>query len=710
MTRYNTGNPLGSSAAKDLFDNAQNLDFALNSTTQALWTDRFGVARRSWYGLEVMVTDAASAFGYQILEGVSFTTGAAVNINQVLLNLADNAYYQWTGTFPDGGKPVPANSSPEAAGGTGPGKWLSVGDTVLRNSLASNADRAGDAMIAVKQPFTGAASRTQHDKNAEYMTVLDFGAVGDYVTDDTAAIIAADTAASLAGKTLDFPAGNYRCTDGIDKKARWRGVGAPALGVFPIEDDKVFLRPGYKNRIPGSTLIFSGTGIRALTTPRTDDFARVTYCVKCDVFGSAMEGIAIAMDMDVYDENGNLTNPANDNRAKYDAGYIVNDAAQNYHRDITVFGYFNVAGTVVLSVAGKDDPDYNVFHHGSSMGKRGVALIGYQNSAVGSAGLSGTQFISFDIFSNDHHSRSAATAASLYAGAADWRCLFIDGYTSATTANINGHYFFGGCIRSYINNTIELDHASHTSFNGTIFETPLYNVANSSATQYLASGNTTDVSFITTRHSNDGGMANAAFGGTLVGQLIVVGGPGNLTSGIVVAKKDPASSTCYWIKVGADGGTGDPAVQMGSGNFGVSTNGWSVRRSISGGDNLDINFGGTTRLRVDKNGGQQKLAFASGGGKVIAAGVITVGEYNFYSVDTENAAATDDLETILGGTVNGQILVLMAANASRDIVLKDNTGNLRLTADFTLSHSQDRIMLMFDGAYWCELSRADNAP
>ena len=35
MTTYNTGNPIGSSAAKDLYDNAENLDVAINSSGRA---------------------------------------------------------------------------------------------------------------------------------------------------------------------------------------------------------------------------------------------------------------------------------------------------------------------------------------------------------------------------------------------------------------------------------------------------------------------------------------------------------------------------------------------------------------------------------------------------------------------------------------------------------------------------------------------------
>lgn len=44
MTTYNTGNPIGSANPKDLYDNSQNLDKAVNSQ-ESTWEDRFGVVR-----------------------------------------------------------------------------------------------------------------------------------------------------------------------------------------------------------------------------------------------------------------------------------------------------------------------------------------------------------------------------------------------------------------------------------------------------------------------------------------------------------------------------------------------------------------------------------------------------------------------------------------------------------------------------------------
>jgi len=37
---------------KDLFDNAQNMDFALNDVTKAIWQDRFGRSRKTFWGME----------------------------------------------------------------------------------------------------------------------------------------------------------------------------------------------------------------------------------------------------------------------------------------------------------------------------------------------------------------------------------------------------------------------------------------------------------------------------------------------------------------------------------------------------------------------------------------------------------------------------------------------------------------------------------
>lgn len=121
----------------------------------------------------------------------TFTTGGTLAVGDTDVAVlwpvssgGDGDYYRWKGTYP---KTIPANSTPASTGGVSNSAWMPVGDITLRADLASTSAGKGAALVASKQPFTNAVARTQLDINNEYVTVKDFGAVGDGVTDDTAA-------------------------------------------------------------------------------------------------------------------------------------------------------------------------------------------------------------------------------------------------------------------------------------------------------------------------------------------------------------------------------------------------------------------------------------------------------------------------------------------------------------------------------------------
>lgn len=76
-------------------------------------------------------------------------------------------------------------------------------------ALGTYGEGEGDALLAVLQPLSGAKQKTQHQKNLEVVSVLDFaGVVGDGSNDDTAGVQAAvDAMIGLPGAKLVFPPG-----------------------------------------------------------------------------------------------------------------------------------------------------------------------------------------------------------------------------------------------------------------------------------------------------------------------------------------------------------------------------------------------------------------------------------------------------------------------------------------------------------------------
>lgn len=89
----------------------------------------------------------------------------------------------------------------------------------------------------------------------------------------------------------------------------------------------------------------------------------------------------------------------------------------------------------------------------------------------------------------------------------------------------------------------------------------------------------------------------------------------------------------------------------------------------------------------------------------ISSGDIAISANTHY-VDTESAAASDDLFTISGDVFSGMTLKLMAADSARSVVVKDST--LKLNGDCTLDNAEDFIVLYYDGTTWREVSRSDN--
>ena len=93
-------------------------------------------------------------------------------------------------------------TSPATAGD----QFLFQGGAVITGDQVSGSD------VSFIQAGTGAVTRNMQDKARESVSVKDFGAVGDGVTDDTAAV---QSAISSGAKAIYFPKGKYLCTSKI---------------------------------------------------------------------------------------------------------------------------------------------------------------------------------------------------------------------------------------------------------------------------------------------------------------------------------------------------------------------------------------------------------------------------------------------------------------------------------------------------------------
>jgi len=109
-----------------------------------------------------------------------------------------------------------------------------------------------------------------------------------------------------------------------------------------------------------------------------------------------------------------------------------------------------------------------------------------------------------------------------------------------------------------------------------------------------------------------------------------------------------------------------------------------------------------TGIENSLNGVQHfdQMAMTAATTLTLASDAVTITQ-SYHKIDTQSAAATDDLSTISGGA-EGDILFIKQANSSRDVTVKHGVGNIKTNsgADCRLYTSDAMLMLIFDGSNW----------
>lgn len=151
MTTYRTNNPLGSMDPKDLFDNSQNFDYGLNDITQAIWKDRFGRNRKTYWGWEqesaAQLLNQQQRFntfiqssGYKVIG--EYTAGPLTLTEYNQLIRYQDAFWKLTATTDI---PYTTTGNDAASWVNDSTHFVSVGDAALRQELGS---RGGSGLIA----------------------------------------------------------------------------------------------------------------------------------------------------------------------------------------------------------------------------------------------------------------------------------------------------------------------------------------------------------------------------------------------------------------------------------------------------------------------------------------------------------------------------------------------------------------------------------
>jgi hypothetical protein len=219
-----------------------------------------------------------------------FSTGGTLTVNdrdKVVYDPVSKTWYSYAGTLP---VTVPAGFNP-----VGNADWKPQTDPDLRSDLADTSeDQLGDKLIGVKQPFTGARSRTQHDKNKDVISVADFeGFDPTGATDSSAAFNAALQAAKLnsySSNTVVVPAGVFLVKDVVlDSPVNLVGAGKLNTTFRPVADgDTCFSVTSTFARISGITIqsnegtSSNSTGISIenhLNTVDDCSFAFLKHCI-----------------------------------------------------------------------------------------------------------------------------------------------------------------------------------------------------------------------------------------------------------------------------------------------------------------------------------------------------------------------------------------------------------------------------------------------
>lgn len=252
MTTYKTGNPLGSISPKDLFDNSENLDRAVNGAALS-WKDRFDKSRLSWAGIEERAridTEAAAAIA--TAQASEYKDEARQARDDAIAAAAASGDFVFAETYADALNKLPLPDGAIVEVGrdeTHEGARVryivdsgllkfAVNLDLLRIALADSSDpENGAGLVGFLQSGSGAIGMPLIKKARQYLHSEDYSFIpdGSDVTENALKLI---HEAKVRRRPIEIGAGDFRISG--------------SLGIAGL--DFIGTRGGWKNE--GGTRIF----------------------------------------------------------------------------------------------------------------------------------------------------------------------------------------------------------------------------------------------------------------------------------------------------------------------------------------------------------------------------------------------------------------------------------------------------------------------